>query len=64
MYARRCTDKDTNLEANSIDVAFICDVYHHMEYRKHNQSREPDLTTLDSRPLAATVALIDATAAT
>lgn len=35
-YAHRCTDKETNLEPNSIDVAFICDVYHHMEYREYN----------------------------
>jgi SAM-dependent methyltransferase len=28
----RCTAKETNLEENSIDIAFICDVYHHLEY--------------------------------
>lgn len=27
-----CSDRDVNLKANSIDRAFICDVYHHFEY--------------------------------
>lgn len=27
-----CSDRDINLKANSIDRAFICDVYHHFEY--------------------------------
>lgn len=27
-----CTDKSTRLPANSIDLAFICDTYHHFEY--------------------------------
>ena len=28
----RCTPKSTNLEENTADAAFICDVYHHFEY--------------------------------
>jgi ubiquinone/menaquinone biosynthesis C-methylase UbiE len=27
-----CTDRSVKLPENSIDVAFICDVYHHFEY--------------------------------
>ena len=27
-----CSDRDVNLKANTIDRAFICDVYHHIEY--------------------------------
>jgi ubiquinone/menaquinone biosynthesis C-methylase UbiE len=27
-----CSDRDVNLKGNSIDRAFICDVYHHFEY--------------------------------
>ena len=27
-----CTDRDVNLKPNSIDRAFICDVYHHFEF--------------------------------
>lgn len=27
-----CSDRDVNLKPNSIDRAFICDVYHHFEY--------------------------------
>lgn len=27
-----CSDRDVNLKSNSIDRAFICDVYHHFEY--------------------------------
>ena len=27
-----CSDRDVNLKADSIDRAFICDVYHHFEY--------------------------------
>ncbi len=27
-----CTDRDVKLEPNTIDRAFICDVYHHFEY--------------------------------
>lgn len=27
-----CPDKSTSLRTNSIDVAFICDTYHHFEY--------------------------------
>ncbi len=27
-----CSDSDVNLKANTIDRAFICDVYHHFEY--------------------------------
>lgn len=27
-----CSDRDVNLKANTIDRAFICDVYHHFEY--------------------------------
>lgn len=27
-----CTDRDARLKKNSIDVAFICDTYHHFEY--------------------------------
>jgi SAM-dependent methyltransferase len=28
----RCSDKSTELPANSVDFAFICDVYHHFEF--------------------------------
>lgn len=27
-----CTDRDVNLQPNSVDRVFICDVYHHFEY--------------------------------
>jgi len=27
-----CSDRDVNLKADTIDRAFICDVYHHFEY--------------------------------
>lgn len=27
-----CTDRDVNLKPDSLDRAFICDVYHHFEY--------------------------------
>jgi ubiquinone/menaquinone biosynthesis C-methylase UbiE len=27
-----CSDRDVSLKANTIDRAFICDVYHHFEY--------------------------------
>lgn len=27
-----CSDRDVNLKADTIDLAFICDVYHHFEY--------------------------------
>ena len=27
-----CSDRDVNLKGNSIDRAFLCDVYHHFEY--------------------------------
>ncbi|MCE3018253.1 MAG: class I SAM-dependent methyltransferase [Pirellula sp.] len=27
-----CSDRDINLKGNSIDRAFLCDVYHHFEY--------------------------------
>lgn len=30
--ARLCSDRSVDLPADSIDVAFICDVYHHFEY--------------------------------
>lgn len=29
-----CTERSVELPANSVDVAFICDVYHHLEYPK------------------------------
>ncbi len=31
-----CTERSVNLPANSIDSAFICDVYHHFEYPQHS----------------------------
>ncbi|HPF38454.1 MAG TPA: methyltransferase domain-containing protein [Phycisphaerae bacterium] len=30
----QCPDNTTGLHANSVDVAFICDTYHHFEYPK------------------------------
>ena len=30
--ARLCSEDSIDLTANSIDIAFICDVYHHFEY--------------------------------
>lgn len=30
-----CTGKSTKLKSNSIDLAFICDTYHHFEYPSH-----------------------------
>ena len=29
---RVCTDTSTTLDADSIDLAFVCDTYHHFEY--------------------------------
>lgn len=31
-----CTERSVELPANSIDVAYICDVYHHFEYPQHS----------------------------
>lgn len=31
-----CTERSVNLPANSIDSAFICDVYHHFEYPQNS----------------------------
>ena len=31
-----CSDKDVNLKPNSVDRAFICDVYHHFEYPENS----------------------------
>lgn len=33
-----CSDRDSNLKPNSIDRAFICDVYHHFEFPKSSMS--------------------------
>ena len=33
-----CSDRDVNLKPNSIDRAFICDVYHHFEYPESSLS--------------------------
>ena len=30
----QCTDRSAKLSPNSTDLAFICDVYHHLEYPK------------------------------
>ena len=31
-----CTERSVELPPNSIDLAFICDVYHHFEYPRHS----------------------------
>ncbi len=31
-----CTERSVELPPNSIDLAFICDVYHHFEYPQHS----------------------------
>ena len=33
-----CTDKTVELPDESVDIAFICDVYHHFEYPKNSMS--------------------------
>lgn len=33
-----CSDRDSNLKPNSIDRAFICDVYHHFEFPKSSMT--------------------------
>ena len=33
-----CSDRDANLKPNSIDRAFICDVYHHFEFPNSSMS--------------------------
>jgi len=33
--ARLCGENSVDLPANSVDVAFICDVYHHFEYPRN-----------------------------
>lgn len=32
----QCTERSIGLPPNSIDAAFICDVYHHFEYPQHS----------------------------
>lgn len=31
-----CTERSVELPPNSVDLAFICDVYHHFEYPQHS----------------------------
>lgn len=33
---QQCTERSVGLPANSIDTAFICDVYHHFEYPRQS----------------------------
>ena len=33
-----CTDRSVELPANSVNVAFICDVYHHFEYPRSSMA--------------------------
>lgn len=33
-----CTDRSTELDVESVDVAFVCDTYHHFEYPKSTLS--------------------------
>lgn len=43
------TDKDVKLEADSIDLAFVCDTYHHFEYPQTMLSSIRKALTKDGR---------------
>ena len=37
-----CSERSVNLSANSVDLAFICDVYHHFEYPRSTMASVRD----------------------
>lgn len=38
VVARLCSENSVDLPADSVDVAFICDVYHHFEYPRNTMA--------------------------